>query len=1105
MVEGPISISNQPDDLTVCSDELVNFEVAVANPAAGPIFYRWETRINSSGTWVDVPNDPVYNGQDSPLLSVADALNLNQRQFRVQIWTGTCANLVSDVVTLTVEGPVDIYDDPDDAENCDGVNVSFSAAYNLGSSVAATVGWQESTNGGTSWANLSNTTKYNGTAGTTLTITPVDYTQNENRYRFFVKLPTCDTVFSQPALLNVQGPITFTDEPDDVTICSGGGTSFSVAIDNNGSGAATYQWQVRPYVNGSYGSWTNITTNNSLYNGFNAATLSVSDVAGLDHFRFRCIVQTQFCSAITSSRAQLTVEGPFDWTAHPVDATMCSGSDTTFTATVDNQGVGTLSYQWQTKVDGDINWSNVTDADPLYANTTTTTLTVTADASINRNQYRLRAVTGVCLTGTFSEPATLLVEGPLTVTQQPLGVTTCSALGTTFVVGIDNPGEGLVQYQWQSSPDDTNWTSLINSDTLNGVSTDTMSIDDVLGLDGTYFRALYWTSTCNVAATNSALITVEGPLSIDTEARDTTVCVGEDAYFEIQASNAGGSGTIDYRWEFSANGGNTWQDVVDDANYDDVTTNKLIVHTGNVPYLYNYRYRCVIGSGSCNEIFGDPARLTLMGPVTFTNVPDQAVCENIGTTFTTGVLNGGAGQMTMRWERRVLPGGPWLPLNNDGNYAGVTTPTLDITLVQLIDDTEYRLAVDLDVCSTYYSNVARLDTISDETGGCDWDLDGLPNDIDPDDDNDGLTDTVEVYITTYGGPEDSLYVFNPDTDGDGTTDNEEDADDDTINNGEETDGDTVYDGDPVDPCDPLISIACKGVTLDIKLFLNGATSIPSPFNTDGVDLDNALMRDKLRQLGLIPLTEPYSDLKQFYNPLAPAFQHVDTGGGETIADSAAVLGVSGPNAIVDWVFVELHSATKLDSVIATRSALLQRDGDVVDVDGSSLLHFDSVQAADYYVAVRHRNHVGIMTNASSVMSPIPQTIDFTRPDSTATLGDFAQFLYPTDPALNFRFGAFQGRAALWGGDASMDNRMNVQGAGNDIVPILAAVIGDPGNVNFLPNWIHRSYSPADYNLDGRVIYQGGGNDRAPMLFESTLQHPLNTDYLYNFIIDSNIP
>lgn len=127
----------------------------------------------------------------------------------------------------------------------------------------------------------------------------------------------------------------------------------------------------------------------------------------------------------------------------------------------------------------------------------------------------------------------------------------------------------------------------------------------------------------------------------------------------------------------------------------------------------------------------------------------------------------------------------------------------------------------------------------------------------------------------------------------------------------------------------------------IKVYLQGS------YNGKGLNTT-------LKTNELIPTAEPYSDIT--------AFQHIGKGGGEAIISNA--LENTGIDEIVDWVFVELKDRVDNQTVVATRSGLLQRDGDVVGVDDFSPLEFD-VASDDYYVVVKHRNHLGIM-NAMTV-------------------------------------------------------------------------------------------------------------------------------------------
>lgn len=139
----------------------------------------------------------------------------------------------------------------------------------------------------------------------------------------------------------------------------------------------------------------------------------------------------------------------------------------------------------------------------------------------------------------------------------------------------------------------------------------------------------------------------------------------------------------------------------------------------------------------------------------------------------------------------------------------------------------------------------------------------------------------------------------------------------------------VHEGRGDVDCTRVIDIT--SVSLSPKVFLQGS-------------LSGTLMDDDLRVANLIPMAEPYG-----------------TGNNENF--SASLLTTTGNDAIVDWVLVELRDPITSTMVLASRAALLQRDGDVVDVDGISPLKIIGISAGMYHVAIKHRNHLSIMTDA----------------------------------------------------------------------------------------------------------------------------------------------
>ncbi len=245
-----------------------------------------------------------------------------------------------------------------------------------------------------------------------------------------------------------------------------------------------------------------------------------------------------------------------------------------------------------------------------------------------------------------------------------------------------------------------------------------------------------------------------------------------------------------------------------------------------------------------------------------------------------------------------------------------------------------------------------------------------------------------------------------------------------------------------------LELAAVGLPVQLRAFVEG------PF-----DASLGLMHDSLRAQGLIPLEEPYT---------AAGASHVN-GGGEVILPQ--VLAATGADAIVDWVMVELRDPLDPSIIRATRCGLIQRDGDIVDTDGVSSLKLEA-DAGSYHVAVRHRNHLGIMSAGTYVFGAVPALID---------LSDPATNTYGTDARRNL------GSAAVMRiGNTLRDDKVAYTGAANDRDPILARIGGAT------PTNVVNGYFAEDLNLDGRVQYTGAGNDRDPILATIGGAVPTNT-------------
>ena len=263
--------------------------------------------------------------------------------------------------------------------------------------------------------------------------------------------------------------------------------------------------------------------------------------------------------------------------------------------------------------------------------------------------------------------------------------------------------------------------------------------------------------------------------------------------------------------------------------------------------------------------------------------------------------------------------------------------------------------------------------------------------------------------------------------------------------------------------------------------VSAKTFLQGPFNEN-----TGLMNDDLRIQSLIPLVQPYNLLSDF-----------NYMGTESV--SPLVFNTTGRNAIVDWVMLELHSALNPSIISARRAALIQRDGDIVDTDGTSPVTFTNMILGNYYVSVRHRNHLGVMTGAPISISSISVSVNFT----TATLSNYnvsspyAQYTYTT--------GLSAGVKIMWSGNASGDTNIIFQGPGSDIDFIFDKIYFANGNSFGDANFIRTEYARTDFNLDGNTIYQGSGSDTDIVFFNVLYFYLGNPATFSNAIITQQIP
>ncbi|HOZ52978.1 MAG TPA: hypothetical protein PLU17_14025, partial [Chitinophagaceae bacterium] len=260
-----------------------------------------------------------------------------------------------------------------------------------------------------------------------------------------------------------------------------------------------------------------------------------------------------------------------------------------------------------------------------------------------------------------------------------------------------------------------------------------------------------------------------------------------------------------------------------------------------------------------------------------------------------------------------------------------------------------------------------------------------------------------------------------------------------------------------------LTMNAGSLLLSCKAILDGA-----------YDSNTGLMNDSLRVKNLIPLNEPYSS-----SPYSKAA--ILELNNESI--SPTILSITGSNAIVDWVFLELRDAANPALVVANKRALIQRDGDIVShTDGVSPVLFSMTSSGSYYISLKHRNHLGVMTsNAYNFNGCGVLSIDFT---SSSPVYVNSGILFAPRKLNGTIY-------TLWSGDAKNNRNVKYNGLNNDKDQVLSAVGG-------LNSVLSNVYRMEDLNMDSKVKFNGSDNDRVVILSTLGLSTP-------NIILSQHTP
>jgi hypothetical protein len=254
-VNAPVVVTAQPVAQTICAGAAASFSVTATGSG---LTYQWRK------------NTVNIAGATSASYSIAAANAADAGNYDVVI-SGSCNNVTSTSVALTVNTPVAITTQPGAQAVCLGANATFTVV-----TTGTVTGYQ--------WRK--NTVNITGATSATYTITGV--TAGDAASYDVVITGPCGNATSTAAALSLNAATVINTQPVAQTLCALNAINLSVSA--AGSGTLTYQWRK---------GGTPITGATSAT--FNIASASVADGGNYD------VVVTGACGSVTSNSVAVTV------------------------------------------------------------------------------------------------------------------------------------------------------------------------------------------------------------------------------------------------------------------------------------------------------------------------------------------------------------------------------------------------------------------------------------------------------------------------------------------------------------------------------------------------------------------------------------------------------------------------------------------------------------------------------------------------------------------------------------------------------------------------------------------------------------------------------
>ena len=379
-------------------------------------------------------------------------------------------------------------------------------------------------------------------------------------------------------------------------VCAGTSISLQVSATSPGGSPLTYAW----FKNGT--AIPNATSFKHDISNFQQADADVYFVR----------VSNACNTPIQSATISLTLKDKPSITSFSSSPqTVCTGTNYSIQVSGNDNGGGTISYQWK-------------KGGAIIPNATSASLAFTGIQSNNAGVYNVD-VTNSC--GTVPSPDyTIVVSQAPIITQEPASQTLCAGATATFAANVT----GSTSVKWQRNGADI------------GVTTTTFSLPNISAANAGAYIILA-TNNCGTTTSATATLAVNNKPVINSLTTTSPVCAGATATITSGVS-PNGDNNLTYSW--SRNGS-----VIDGAN-----TSELSIPNFQSANAGTY---ALVVTNSCGASTGSSTTTLQLKPTpSVGNISGPTLCQGNTLTLAPTYSNVSGPDVTYQWyfEGNPLPG-----------------------------------------------------------------------------------------------------------------------------------------------------------------------------------------------------------------------------------------------------------------------------------------------------------------------------------------------------------------------------------------------------------------------------------------------------------------